>query len=142
MMPGRKRGGPHRGYWFRTGCGWYITLSGGESVPLCDTEGKHIRDRHAPQDLLRQSYAYGLVHRGNGPKLPHKEDFTTVDICRCFLAHLKQSATPEGFKMWAQMLADMAQTPPRFPVTLCLGVLPQGAQVLANSPVNETLVSS
>lgn len=105
-MPGRKRRGHNRDYWFRTGRGWYITLPGGKSIPLRDPEGKHIRDRHAPQDLLRQSYAQWLVHHGNGQNLPDKEDLTTVDICRYFLAHLKQSAKPTGFKMRAQMLFD------------------------------------
>jgi len=40
------------------------------------------------------------------------------------------------------VMADIAETPPRLPVTVCLGVLPQGAQVFAKSAVKEMFASS
>ena len=41
-----------------------------------------------------------------------------------------------------RLIADMAATPPRFPVTVALGVWPQGARVLPKNAVSETLDSS
>ena len=40
------------------------------------------------------------------------------------------------------VIADMAETPPRSPVTACFGVLAQGAQVLASNAVSEMFASS
>jgi hypothetical protein len=40
------------------------------------------------------------------------------------------------------VIADIAATPPRFPVTACFGVWPRAAHVFANSAVRETFVSS
>ena len=40
------------------------------------------------------------------------------------------------------VIADIAETPPRFPVTFCLGVFPQRAQVLPSNAVRETFASS
>ncbi len=40
------------------------------------------------------------------------------------------------------LIAEMAEIPPRFPVTFCMGVLPRGDQVFPNRAVNEMLDSS
>jgi len=41
-----------------------------------------------------------------------------------------------------RLIADMAATPPRFPVTLAFGVWPDGDQVFPKKAVNETFASS
>jgi hypothetical protein len=41
-----------------------------------------------------------------------------------------------------RLMADMAATPPRLPVTFAFGVWPHGAQVFPRKAVNETFDSS
>jgi len=40
------------------------------------------------------------------------------------------------------VIADIAETVPRFPITVCLGVCPHGAHILPNSAVREAFASS
>lgn len=105
-MRGRKKGGHNRGYWFRTGRGWYVTLPGGKSVPLCDPEGNPLRNRNASQELLKESYACWVLAHRNGEKMTGRDDLRILDVCRYFLHYLRQSARPKGFKIRAEMLFD------------------------------------
>lgn len=53
---GRRKGSRNKGFYFRTGRGWYV-LSGGKYVPLKDENGDQIRLKDTAQRVLKEAAA-------------------------------------------------------------------------------------
>jgi len=82
----RKRGSRNKGFWFRSGRGWYV-----DSEPLRDVDGHHIKDRGAKEAAQT---AYHLRAVGRGPEKPKEPlGYTVQDACIHYLKSLTKGAT-------------------------------------------------
>jgi integrase len=113
---GRRTGSPNRGYFHRSGRGWYTTVEG-RMVPLRDDEDNHLRDKNTPQAKLKAAHRkiiaqpVGVVNSGgekgeNGPK-ESADESTTVDvICKAYLAKAKMDGAKKTHDDRAATLWD------------------------------------
>ncbi len=100
----RKKGSRNRGYWYRTGRGWYA-----DDSPLLDAEGKHIRGK---EDRQAAEQAYHLL-KANGEALASEEEapaapagFTVADVCREYLNDAKAHSSRETLVLRTRFLLD------------------------------------
>jgi hypothetical protein len=99
MRRGRKRGSQARGYYFRTGRGWFVTGGG----PLLGKDGKPIKDRQTPQADLRLAYARHLTEETAEP-VP--DDPTIIVVCQTYLDYCQTHDSPKTFYNRAGALFD------------------------------------
>ena len=59
-LPGRKRGGKYRGFFYRQERGW-CAHDCGRMVPLRDSDGRPLKDPKLPQKLVREAHARWLM---------------------------------------------------------------------------------
>jgi hypothetical protein len=95
---GRKKGTQSKGYFFRTGRGWFITGGG----PLKDDNGQPIRDRGAPHATLRLAYARHLTDQVD----PVPDDPTLIVVCQTYLDYCETHDSPRTFYSRAGTLFD------------------------------------
>ena len=112
---GRSKGSKTKGYFFRTGRGWY-TLQAGKFIPLTDEYGEHLRDREAAgvkkayDRALREVVKQELDDPG---KLPEIANGVSVgEVCAAYLKHLRGPITELGPnpKGVAKTFRDRGQT--------------------------------
>jgi len=102
---GRKSGGTNRGYWFRTGRGWYVTEDG-KSVPLRDEHGDHIKDKGVG-DRVKKACARYLLQLEEAAKQPATGgDMPLTECCRVYLDHSKRHDAKNTYTIRANFLFD------------------------------------
>src|SRR6185295_11745046 len=87
---GRRKGSRNKGYFFRTGRGWF-TKEAGQFVPLTDEAGRRLTEPTAAG--IKEAYARHVLARG---KSPQGEDPDVESVCAKYLAHLKSQAGAIG----------------------------------------------
>jgi len=75
---GRKKGSQSKGYYFRTGRGWFATGGG----PLLDEDGKPLKDRGTAVKTLQAAFARQLLDKQPEP-VP--DDPTLIEVCQAYL---------------------------------------------------------
>lgn len=115
---GKKRGrksSSNKGYWFRTGRGWY--LSNGK--PLKDGNGCHIKDRQTPAAMLKRAYQTHIVNaKAVEAQPPDSPSPSVMEVCQTYLDHSKQHHNPTTYNQRARLLFDFCTgLPPRFQLT-------------------------
>ena len=105
---GRRSGSPNRGYFHRSGRGWYAT-EGKRMIPLCDDDDNHLRDKNTPSAKLKAAYRKiiaqpaGVVNSGLGETSDDTTGSVTVEsICKAYL----EKAAAEGAEKTHQYRAD------------------------------------
>ena len=99
-MP-RKKNSRNRGFWFRTGRGWYVGTD-----PLRDPKGKHIRNKDDRQ-AAEQAY-HALKANGEAPK-PTSNGFTIRDVCREYLNDAKRNWSKATYVLRKRYLWDFCE---------------------------------
>jgi len=88
---GRKRGSRNRGYWYRSGRGWYVT-EGRSSVKLCDAYSQHLRDPEDEEEVEKAYARYVLEHE------PQSSCGVTVaDVAQVYLDYAKKHGAEGTF---------------------------------------------
>lgn len=94
---GRKGGKHNRGFYFRSGRGWYA-LAEGLSYPLCGTDSEHLKDPKTPERLLREAHARWLTERDKADREARRAEqsrakeaaaVTVLQVCQSYLANAK-----------------------------------------------------
>jgi integrase len=112
---GRRKGGKKRGYYFRSGRGWYALDEQKNSHKLCDEHGEHLRDKNTAAAVLNDAYErWRLTQAAEKPKVP-ATNYTVQDICAAYLRQCKATDRPKTFTMRVETLYDFCTGfPPRF----------------------------
>lgn len=91
---GRKKGGRNKGYFFRTGRGWYV-VKDRQFVPLTDENGERLRDKETDTEVLREAHARLVLDRPaerHDALLPDIADAQVGAVCASYLDHLRSQA--------------------------------------------------
>lgn len=96
----RRKGSRNKGYWFRTGRGWYVTEES-SSIPLCDVNGNHIKSADAAEEA-KEAYARHLL--GRKPKV---STLTVREGCEIYLDHAESNGAAQTFNLRAGYLYDL-----------------------------------
>lgn len=109
---GRKRGSKNRGYFFRTGRGWYAS----DMAPLRDEQGIHIKDPKMPHRDLKDALDQYRLDKQAKQKVQAEQgrDVTIRQVCHAYLAHAKATGSPKTHHDRADTLFDF-----------CFGIPPQ-----------------
>ena len=84
---GRQAEGRNRGYWYRSGRGWFVTENG-QPVALRAENGKHLKERDTPADALERAYARYILGQQENAKRPATGDTTPLlRIIQVYLQH-------------------------------------------------------
>ena len=111
---GRKRGGHNKGYWFRTGRGWYTT-EGIKKTPLLSEDGEHLKDRDAEAEAER-AYARHLLGQQETARRDAVGDTALINrVCQDYLDHCRTNNRPSTFDKRGLFLFDFCYgLPSRF----------------------------
>jgi integrase len=115
---GRKRRGHNRGYFYRSGRGWYAN-DGNRMVPLLFPDGTRISDKETPLDNVKSAYECWKAARQAAEKARCRKVGTgmvTIEyICRAYLAEASVNGAKETFLGRADTLFDLCYgLPSRF----------------------------
>jgi integrase len=102
---GRARGSRNKGYWHRSGRGWYVT-AGKRLIPLNDEQGNHIKDPGADADAQRAYARYLLDAHDQGRRVPNGEATPVWEICRLYLDHCRLHNREATYYARANLLYD------------------------------------
>lgn len=105
---GRTTGGRNRGYFFRTGRGWYARRDG-RYVPLLDDDGNHLKDKSTPKATVKAAYQRLISE----PEQPAESDanspddgVTILEVCTAYLAKAETDNSPSTYASRAGTLFD------------------------------------
>lgn len=101
MTGGRAKGRESRGYWYRTGRGWYVTHRG-KSLPLCGPDGVHLKDATA----TKAREAYTIWAQSQRLAAQNALDPSVCDICGTYLESIKSGAA-NTYSMRQRYLFDL-----------------------------------
>lgn len=96
---GRKKGSQAKGYYFRTGRGWFVTGGGA----LKDEHGKPLKEKQTAARILQAAYARQLLGEESEP-IP--EDPTLFEVCEAYLDFCKMDSAPTTYHNRAGILFD------------------------------------
>lgn len=100
------------------------------------------------QTRLRTDPCSGLLRRVWWRLIHHNDQVSTRMMAEHLMEELDDFSGSDAFlheseqQLSRRLMADVAATPARLPVTLALGVCPHGAHVLPRNAVNEMFDSS
>lgn len=98
---GRRKGTRNKGFFFRSGRGWY-TKRDGQFIPLLDENGARLRDKDTPERLLREASARVVLNVPAQPVIEQqassdwKLDAPVGEVCAAYLAFLRTGAGDIG----------------------------------------------
>lgn len=98
---GRKPRSRNKGYFFRTGRGWYTKIEG-QFVPLETATGQRLRDKGTPDRVVKEAYHRVIVH-GNSPKT---EEATVLEVVQAYIASVEVSGAASTLSSRADALYD------------------------------------
>ncbi len=108
----RKKGGHNKGYFFRTGRGWYA-VDGTRQVPLRYEDGVHIKDSKADDRDIREAHARFVLDRQQEAEVLN--DTTVLDVSIAYLRHTKSNGAEKTHFDRADTLFDFCfGLPPEF----------------------------
>ncbi len=110
---GRKRGSRNRGYYFRTGRGWYTS----EGHRLLDEEGIHMQHSKTAHKVLNEAYTHTQLQPPQKKQTAKKKQnsVTMLEVCQAYLAHAKAMGAPKTHHDRADTLFDFCfGIPPEF----------------------------
>ncbi|QDV73192.1 tyrosine-type recombinase/integrase [Botrimarina mediterranea] len=117
---GRKGGKSSRGFYFRSGRGWYA-LRDGKSYPLLDADGVHHKDPKLPERVARESHARWLTEQTQADQQRLRDEkrryegVTLLAVCQAYLAHAKATGAAKTHHDRADTLFDFCfGLPPEF----------------------------
>jgi hypothetical protein len=115
---GRKKRGHNRGYFYRSGRGWYAN-DGIRMVPLLFPDGSRVKDRETPDDQVEAAYERWRKARQTADKARTEAvkhgSVTVEDVCRVYLAEASGNGAHETFLGRADTLFDLCYgLPSRF----------------------------
>lgn len=116
---GRKRRGRNRGYFYRSGRGWYAN-DGKGMVPLLFPDGSRIKDKGTPDEQVAASYACWkeaceAAARKALAARPMNGPVTVEEVCRVYLAEASVNGARQTFLGRADALFDLCYgLPSRF----------------------------
>lgn len=107
---GRKKRGRNRGYFYRSGRGWYAN-DGNRMVPLVFPDGSRIKDKETPDDQVSAAYerwkeASQAARKARSDR-PANGRVTVEDVCRVYLAEASENGARETFLGRADALFDL-----------------------------------
>ncbi|MFN0244175.1 MAG: hypothetical protein ACKVWV_14900, partial [Planctomycetota bacterium] len=107
--PGRRKGSRNRGYFYRTGRGWFAK-DAGRFIPLADSEGGRLRDRTCPAETVQDAYARFRLEKRQREEAelvkPAATDATVLDVCLAYLAKAKQDGAEATYRSRCDTLFD------------------------------------
>lgn len=101
---GRAKGRKNKGFFFRTGRGWYTKPAGAKSaIPIRDANGNHIksRDHEKEAELAYRAMTGQASHDATG-----SDDVLAV-VCVKYLIHSKKNDQPETYRLRKRFLFDL-----------------------------------
>lgn len=101
---GRKRGSRNKGYFYRTGRGWY-TKEGGRFTPLTDENGNRLKDPDTKESVVKKAYARFLAAEKQAVARM-LTGVTVQEVCEAYLANCKANDSPATFVMRSTSLFD------------------------------------
>jgi len=109
--PGRKKGGRNRGFFYRSGRGWYVK-NGSQFLPLRDLDGQHLKDPKCDDRTVKEAHARWLLDRSPAPE---RNGTTVLEVCQAYLADAKLSGAAKTHADRADTLFDFCfGLPPGF----------------------------
>jgi integrase len=104
---GRRKGSRTRGYWFRSGRGWYVTSHDGKAVALC-ASGQHIKDKQATEAAEAAYVAYLKHLEQQAARMATGASTPLMEVCRSYLDDLKRHGNPATYDLRADYLFNFA----------------------------------
>lgn len=109
---GRRKGSRNRGYFYRSGRGWYTKDDDGQFVPLEYPNGDRMRDRNTPIADVKAAYLRVLMGESTSS---NAGDPSILEVCTAYLAKAEADGAEKTFKDRADTLYDFCfGYPPRF----------------------------
>jgi integrase len=121
---GRRAGSPIRGYFYRTGRGWYTKLNG-TFVALTDEDAIRLRDKSTPIALVKEAFKRAIASHEAGrdsskvvptdssavpvvesPTVEQPDSLTVWDVCMAYLAQAKATGADSTYKARAGIMFD------------------------------------
>jgi integrase len=103
---GRKLKSRNKGYFYRSGRGWYAT-EGARKVPLTDEFGEHIKDPKADAEVVREAHARYLVARKDALKpAQQKDEVSVLELCQHYLSYCKATNSDNTYRIRSIALFD------------------------------------
>lgn len=107
---GRKRRGRNRGYFYRSGRGWYAN-DGKRMVPLLFPNGSRIREEETPHDEVKAAFERwketGRTAEKTRADAAADSCVTVEDVCRAYLAEAQTNGAHQTFVGRADTLFDL-----------------------------------
>ncbi len=105
---GRKRRGRNRGYFYRSGRGWYAN-DGKRMVPLLSPNGARIREKETPHEEVQAAYERWkeTCRTAENTRAAADSCVTVEDVCRAYLAQAQANGAHETFLGRADTLFDL-----------------------------------
>ena len=88
---GRRKRSRNKGYFFRTGRGWF-TKDAGKFIPLEDEQGNRLRERDIDEEIVKDAVARWRTSRVAVPE----GDASVGSVCAKYLEHLRHQAGEIG----------------------------------------------
>jgi integrase len=103
---GRRKGGRKRGFYWRSGRGWFA-LIGGKSVPLKDRQGNKLAVRGTPLDVLEAAHKQLLAEVQAAQVLVASGDTMPVmEVMRSYLDHCQHSNRSRTYDVRSRLIFD------------------------------------
>ena len=100
---GRTKGRRTKGYFYRSGRGWY-TKNRSRFVALRYEDGEHIKDPNVDEKLVQEAYARIILSRQ--PKPTHETAITVLEVCQAYLENAKATGAEKTHSDRADTLFD------------------------------------
>lgn len=108
LKRGRKTNSRNKGYFFRTGRGWYAT-EGNKKIPLTDAAGNHLKDPKAGPEIVKEAHARYLLTRSEQPRQAGCQPITVRLACQLYLDHCKGNSASSTFEGRSGILYDFCK---------------------------------
>lgn len=110
---GRRSGSRNKGYFYRTGRGWFSKGKNGRFVALMDEHGERLREKDIPESVVREAHARWLLTRQK--EQPRTNSTTVLEVCQAYLAKAKSEGAKKTYDDRADTLYDFCMgVPPRY----------------------------
>jgi len=116
---GRKRGSRNKGYFYRTGRGWFTKI-GSQFFPLLDANGERLRDKETPADELqialgRFKASQKHEEKQQAARKAARLNVTILDVCMAYLKQVEATGAKKTLDDRSDTLFDFCfGLPPAF----------------------------
>jgi integrase len=103
---GRKLKSRNKGWWYRSGRGWFATNDKtGKQSRLTDERGVPLFEKSQTKAVLEAAHErWKLAQADEEARKPNGMETIMSTICHDFLKRVKKECRPNTFKMWADVL--------------------------------------